>query len=205
MVISIIWFAGRRAYVTFFVILLLLQIKSGKIALKDALKMWVEEHPDTPLKEAKDIELQFRQISKMDNSTILIPNVEKLSLSTNSIEKIIGLQNLKNLKILALGRNLIKSFAGLEVVGDTLQELWISYNFIQSTKGIEALKQLKVLSMCQNNVKDWTEFARFNECPMLEDLTFVGNPVVESLEYDVYRSEIKTRMPQLKKLDGELL
>ncbi|KAL1462450.1 hypothetical protein WDU94_014284 [Cyamophila willieti] len=177
----------------------------SKLALKDALKMWAEENPDTPLKEAKDIGLQFKMISKLDNSTILIPNVEKLSISTNNIEKIAGFQNLKNLKILALGRNQLKNFAGLDVLGDTLQELWISYNNIVSTKGIEAFKVLKVLSMCQNLVKDWAEFARFNECPLLVDLTFVGNPVVEALEYDVYRAEVKTRMPQLKKLDGEIL
>uniref|UniRef100_A0A8D9FG92 Dynein axonemal light chain 1 n=1 Tax=Cacopsylla melanoneura TaxID=428564 RepID=A0A8D9FG92_9HEMI len=178
---------------------------SGKIPLKEALKKWNEENPDTPLKEAKDIGLQFRNIDKMDNSTLFIPNVEKLSLSTNSIEKIAGLQNLKSLKILALGRNQIKSFSGLEHVGGTLEELWISYNIIQNTKGIGALKVLKVLSMCNNLVKDWAEFARLNECPELVDLVFVGNPLVEPLEYDVYRLEVKTRVPQLKKLDGEVL
>lgn len=37
----------------------------------------------------------------------------KLSLSTNMIEKITGLSGMKNLKILSVGRNYIKSFAGL--------------------------------------------------------------------------------------------
>lgn len=37
----------------------------------------------------------------------------KLSLSTNMIEKISGLNGLKNLRVLSVGRNYIKSFNGL--------------------------------------------------------------------------------------------
>lgn len=37
----------------------------------------------------------------------------KLSLSTNMIEKLTGLNGMKNLRTLSLGRNYIKSFNGL--------------------------------------------------------------------------------------------
>lgn len=37
----------------------------------------------------------------------------KLSMSTNMIEKITGLNGMKNLRVLSLGRNYIKSFTGL--------------------------------------------------------------------------------------------
>lgn len=37
----------------------------------------------------------------------------KLSLSTNMIEKVTGLNSLKKLRILSLGRNYIKSFSGM--------------------------------------------------------------------------------------------
>lgn len=47
-------------------------------------------------------------------------------------------------QILSLGRNNIKAFAGLEAVGDTLEELWISNNMIEKTKGIGSLKKLRV-------------------------------------------------------------
>ena len=40
------------------------------------------------------------------------PQCQKLSLSTNSIEKMIPLPGLKNLKILSLGRNQIKKIGG---------------------------------------------------------------------------------------------
>ena len=51
-----------------------------------------------------------------------------LSLSTNSIDRISGLYGLSKLQILSLGRNLLRSLAGVEVVAGTLEELWVSYN-----------------------------------------------------------------------------
>lgn len=53
-----------------------------------------------------------------------------LALSTNSIEKITSLSGMENLKILSLGRNLIKKIENLDAVADTLEELWMSYNVI---------------------------------------------------------------------------
>ena len=52
--------------------------------------------------------------------------------------------NAENLKILSLGRNLIKNLTGLEAVSDTLEQLWISYNLIEKLKGITVLSKLKV-------------------------------------------------------------
>jgi dynein light chain 1 len=36
-----------------------------------------------------------------------------------------------NLRILSLGRNLLKKIENVEVVADTLEELWLSYNQIE--------------------------------------------------------------------------
>ncbi len=59
-----------------------------------------------------------------------------LALSTNCIEKISSLSGLDNLRILSLGRNLIKKLENLDAVADTLEELWISYNQIGSLVSI---------------------------------------------------------------------
>ena len=56
--------------------------------------------------------------------------------------------HLENLKILSLGRNLIKNISGLEAVSDTLEQLWISYNLIERLKGITVLSKLKVQHLC---------------------------------------------------------
>lgn len=54
-----------------------------------------------------------------------------LVLSTNNIEKISSLSGLENLRILSLGRNLLKKIENVEPVAETLQELWLSYNQIE--------------------------------------------------------------------------
>lgn len=89
---------------------------------------------------------------------------------------------MKNLKILSLSRNVVKSFSGLEPLGDTLEELWISYNYIEKMKGISAMRNLRALYMSNNLVRDWIEFSRLQELTNIRDLSFVGNPLYDSLE-----------------------
>uniref|UniRef100_A0A182LSZ5 Dynein axonemal light chain 1 n=1 Tax=Anopheles culicifacies TaxID=139723 RepID=A0A182LSZ5_9DIPT len=173
--------------------------------IKDALKRWQEEHDGQDPVEAADIQLQFRwpPIEKMDGTLGTLVNCQKLSLSSNMIEKIAGLNGMKNLRILALGRNYIKSLSGIEVVGETLEELWISYNLIDKLKGVESLRKLKVLYMANNSVRDWGELAKLQAISgTLEDLVFAGNPLVENLDEAVYVREVTKRLPTLKKLDG---
>lgn len=158
--------------------------------------------------DAKAVKLLFQipPIDKMDASLSTLANCEQLSLSTNMIEKIANLNGLKSLKILSLGRNLIKNLNGLEAVSDTLQELWISYNFIEKLKGIQVLKKLKVLYMSNNSVKDWGEFDKLNQLPCLVELVFVGNPLEEKHTADGdYQTMVRKKLPGLKKLDGEPL
>ncbi|XP_070698919.1 dynein axonemal light chain 1 [Pempheris klunzingeri] len=139
----------------------------------------------------------------MDASLSTLTNCEKLSLSTNCIEKITNLNGLKNLRILSLGRNNIKALTGLEAVGDTLEELWISYNLIEKLKGIQCMRNLKVLYMSNNLVKEWGEFVRLADLPCLIDLVFVGNPLEEKHSAEgTWMDEACKRLPNLKKLDG---
>ncbi|PBC27348.1 Dynein light chain 1, axonemal [Apis cerana cerana] len=170
---------------------------------KEAIQRW-EDKTGLSANEEKEIILSFQwpPIEKMDNNLAALAAVEKLSLSTNMIEKITGISALKNLKILSLGRNQIKTFSGLEAVGEHLEELWISYNLIEKIKGVNVLKALKVLYMSNNLVKDWAEFNRLQEIPLLEDLLFVNNPICESMDVESWRSQVTRRLPKLKKLDA---
>ncbi|XP_065073016.1 dynein axonemal light chain 1 [Ochlerotatus camptorhynchus] len=172
--------------------------------IKEALKR-LEDRTKTNPCEDKEIDLCFQwpPIEKMDTTFSTLVACEKLSLSTNMIDKIFGLSGMKNLRILSLGRNYIKAISGLEGVSDTLEELWLSYNLVEKLKGINVLKKLKVLYMSNNLVKDWVEFNRLADLPMLEDLLFAGNPLVESMEESVWRAEASKRLLSLKKLDGE--
>ncbi|XP_014246135.1 dynein light chain 1, axonemal-like [Cimex lectularius] len=177
---------------------------SKTTTIREALKKW-EEQNQTSAAEALEVDLQFQwlPIEKMDNNLSQLVKCEKLSLSTNMIEKISGLSGMKNLKILSLGRNYIKSFTGLECLGETLEQLWISYNLIDKMKGAGALKKLKVLNMNNNLIKDWAEFQKLQENLELKELSFIGNPLCEAVEEGMWRSEATRRLPQLDKLDGE--
>jgi dynein light chain 1 len=104
-------------------------------------------------------------------------------LSTNCIEKINGLANLKNLKILALGRNNIKSLSGLDSLADTLEELWISYNYIDKVKGVLGLHKLKVLYMSHNNIESWSEVVKLNTLESLQDLILKGKVIIKNYTY----------------------
>merc|ERR1711976_334129 len=172
--------------------------------IKEGLAKW-EDRSKEKASEGTRIEIydQYPPVEKMDASLSTLAKCERLSMSTNSIEKIANLNGLKNLKILSLGRNSIKSLTGLEAVGDSLEELWISYNLIEKLKGINVLKKMKILYMSNNQVKDWAEFAKLADLPCLEDLLFVGNPLEEkhSAEGD-WRDQVASRLKKLRKLDG---
>ncbi|XP_038638165.1 dynein light chain 1, axonemal [Scyliorhinus canicula] len=172
--------------------------------IKEALAKW-EEKSGEKAAEAVEVKLygQVPPIEKMDASLSTLSNCEKLSLSTNCIEKIANLNGLKKLTILSLGRNNIKNLNGLEAVGETLEELWISYNLIEKLKGIHAMRKLRVLYMSNNLVKDWAEFSKLADLPNLVDLVFVGNPIEEKYSSEgSWVEEATKRLTRLKKLDG---
>jgi dynein light chain 1 len=151
-------------------------------SLKNCLKKW-EEVYEQKCGEAVEVKLigVFPPIERMDNSLTKLVMCEKLSLSTNMISMINNLQNMKSLKILSLGRNLVKSLAGIEAVADTLEELWISYNRIEKLTPLTKMIKLKTLFMAHNFVYQWDQFSQLQELPCLKDLVFLGNPLEEEL------------------------
>ncbi|XP_037943649.1 dynein light chain 1, axonemal-like [Teleopsis dalmanni] len=177
---------------------------SKATTIKEAVKRWEErERQNATEASAVDLQFQWPPVEKMDNTLGTLVNCERLSLSTNMIEKIFGLNGMKNLRVLSLSRNYIKMISGLECVAETLEELWISYNLIEKIKGLAALKKLRVLYISNNLIKDWAEFNRFQELEALEDLVVIGNPLSEGLDELTWRAECIKRLPTIKKLDGE--
>eukprot|EP01147_Barroeca_monosierra_P001257 gene1257-4466_t len=171
-------------------------VQSKGTSIKEAIRQW-EEKEGKSVSEASVVKLlgKIPPIEKMDAALSSLAHVEQLSLSTNCIEKIANLNGFNNLRILSLGRNNIKSLAGLEPVSKTLEELWISYNNIEKLKGIEVLTNLKVA--------DWKQFELLAKLPNLESLVMVGNPLQEKhADSGDWVEQVSQRLPQLKKLDG---
>ena len=84
--------------------------------LAQALKNWEAANPETPVADAEYIKLYCQQppINKLDNSTSVCGNCERIALSTNNIDRMVPLTGMNKLKILSLGRNLIKKVEFLE-------------------------------------------------------------------------------------------
>lgn len=175
-------------------------------SIKKALQLWQQDNPEFDVGSAVDVQLQFRwpPIEKMDDNLSALVKCEKLSLSTNMIKRIVGISQLKNLKILALGRNQIRYVDGIETVADSLEQLWISYNLIAKLGSLGSMKKLKVLYIGNNLINDWNELDELGKLKdTLEKLVLGGNPLASSMHRDDYRKEIKKKLPFLHFLDGQ--
>lgn len=142
-------------------------------------------------------------IVKMDKEISSLKECEHLGLSTNAIEKIgPGLKELKNLKVLSLGRNNIRKLEQLDL--PQLEQLWVSYNKIDKLTGLDKLKNLRVLFMSNNLINSWTEIDRLaNQCPELTDVLFLNNPLCNSASSNQeYRYMMLQRLPKVTRLDG---
>ena len=106
-------------------------------------------------------------------------NCKMLSLSTNNIDKMINLPNLRNLEILSLSRNQIKKIGGLEEIGQTLKELWLSYNLIERLDNLQSCTKLTSLFIMHNKIAIWDEVDKLKELPELSSLSLNGNRIYE--------------------------
>merc|ERR1711988_320118 len=159
--------------------------------------------------EAKYVKLygMYPPITKIDPAALsTLKACEQLGLSSNNIDKIGNLAGMENLKILSLGRNLIKKLDNMDGLGNKLEQLWVSYNQISSLGGVEKLKCLKVLYVGNNKIADVKEINRLCEILDLEELVLYGNPfhwnVVAKDGELAYADQVMTILPNLKKLDG---
>eukprot|EP00051_Salpingoeca_urceolata_P010014 m.122098 g.122098 ORF g.122098 m.122098 type:complete len:189 (+) comp16548_c0_seq2:66-632(+) len=171
-------------------------------SIKEAIARWETKHEKKVSDETVvKLYMQCPPIEKMDSALSQLAHVEMLSLSTNCIDKIANLNGFKNLRVLSLARNNLKSLSGLEGVRDTLEELWVSYNLLEKLKGVGELSNVKILHLTNNKVKDWKEFGQIEKMASLVELTFTGNPLHESAGAD-FHDQVANKLTKLKKLDG---
>ena len=108
-------------------------------------------------------------------------------------------------QILSLARNNVKRVEKLEEVAGTLEELWLSYNDVSRLDGVLCLQNWRVLYMSNNKIGDVDEIAKLADLPNLVDVVFYGNPFMVELDKASYRREVVKRIPQLSKIDGEMI
>lgn len=172
-----------------------------------AIQLWEEKNQQNPT-EAEVIKLIFMipPIEKMDAPILnTLVKCRHLSLSSNCIDKMINLPNLRNLEILSLSRNNIKKISGLEEVGQTLRELWLSYNLIEKLDNLQPCQKLQTLYISNNKIKNWEEVDKLKDLPEIGNVLLVGNPIYEGISREDAKFVILKRLPMLKNIDGTII
>lgn len=179
--------------------------------IKEAIAKFEQEKACVAAESEKvDLYGMYPSIEKMDGALATLKACKQLALSTNNIDKISNLAGLDSLKVLSLGRNMIKRIEGLDPVAETLEELWLSYNQIAQLTGLEKCSKLRVLYVSNNKIADYKSLEVLTPITSLEELQLIGNPVFEAAKGEcvptdkgsTYRIEVLRRVPKLKKLDG---
>ena len=175
---------------------------------KDAIKKWEAATGLTPA-EAIEVKLicQLPPMDRMDELLNQFENCTRLSLSTNSIERMVALPKLKSLKILSLSRNNIKRIMALEEVGLTLEELWLSYNGIEKLDGLQPCIKLHTFFLSNNRIKQWDEVGKVSQLPEIKNVNFVGNPIYGDKSVENYKESnaplVLKRIPTCEVIDGK--
>jgi dynein light chain 1 len=171
-----------------------------------AIKNW--ETANSLVAEEADfvkIYCQMPPITKMDSALIGLKNCERLALSSNSIDRMISLSGMSKLRILSLGRNVIKKIEKLEDISSSLEELWISYNQITTLDGLSCCPNLTTLYISNNQLKQWSELDKLAGLANLRDVLFVGNPIYDDMAKEAARIEVLRRLPNVAKIDGDMV
>lgn len=180
--------------------------------LAKALKEW-ETRNSLVAAEAKEIllyggmnfETKKVFINKLDASLSSLKECQKLSLSTNQIDRMAPFSGMDKLRILSLARNALKKIERLEDVAATLEELWLGYNQIASLEGLQACGRLRVLYIGNNSIKDWSELDKISGLPELQEVVFIGNPIYEGMDKKLAKLQVLKRLPKLVKIDNEMV
>jgi dynein light chain 1 len=142
-------------------------------------------------------------MDKMGEELNQLVSVEKLSLATNLIERMISLGKLRHLRILSLGRNKIRRLAFLEEISGSLEELWISYNLIEKLDGLEKCSKLNTLFIASNKIHQWDETNKLACLPQLKSILMTGNPIALHCQKEDFIPHLVRRVPQLDTVNGK--
>ncbi|NWV26445.1 LRC23 protein, partial [Origma solitaria] len=169
--------------------------------------------------------ISFDRNRIIDTEGITHPLLANLSLKGNKIQTVQGLSHdqLFSLEVLELRGNKLKTTAGLGL--SKLKKLYLAQNTIESLEGLEEFGQLETLHLRDNKLETLDGFSVSMMClqylnlrgngihssqeveklqvlPMLQALVLMDNPCAEEPDY---RMEVLVRLPQLQRLDKELI
>lgn len=128
-------------------------------------------------------------------------NLVKLQLDNNVIEKIEGLESLKNLEWLDLSFNNIEKIEGLENL-TKLKDFSLFNNQISKLENMSFLENLEVFSIGNNQINDYDFALYLRQFKELKTLCLKGNPICEKTEFIPY---VLAHLTQIIYLDYRLV
>ncbi|GLD93517.1 hypothetical protein PINS_up002109 [Pythium insidiosum] len=125
------------------------------------------------------------------------------TVADNQLETLAGLSGLPSLVTLEASRNSLTDLTALssEPV-NKLERLELNQNKLLSLAGVESIPTLTCLSASENNLDSFESIEKLSTLEKLSELNLAQNPVVDS---ENYRLHMLIMLPQLQKLDGELV
>ncbi|XP_015523196.2 dynein regulatory complex subunit 3 [Neodiprion pinetum] len=165
---------------------------------KEAGRLFVEDGIN--LEEVTEIRIEFLNILNIDHLW-LMPNLVKLKLSNNKIERIVNLDVLINLKELDLSFNHIETMENLNHL-KCLEILLLYENQISLIQGIDDLNELTIFSIGNNNIADWHHVMYLRKFKKLRSLNVSGNSCMEK---EGYLNYLIAFIPQLIYLQYKMI
>uniref|UniRef100_A0A131XAB7 Serine/threonine-protein kinase 11-interacting protein n=1 Tax=Hyalomma excavatum TaxID=257692 RepID=A0A131XAB7_9ACAR len=137
-----------------------------------------------PWMKIKVANFSYNGITALDDSLTLLPRLEYLDCSNNTISDAKGVEFLHNIRVLNLSFNFIQKLSIYNKGAcDTLTVLYLRNNFIEDTAGLERLRQLRELDLSYNCLAESSSLAGFKQLYSLVILRLTDNPITFHQEY----------------------
>lgn len=131
------------------------------------------------------MDLSNNNLTSIDESIKLVPNVKVLLLNHNKISSISNLSFLTQLVHLSMSDNLINSCDQLHTKLGNILTLDLSQNAITTLRGFSKLYSLESIDISFNKVSDIEEVTCVGDLPCLENLILMGNSVATTVDYRI--------------------
>lgn len=128
-----------------------------------------------------ELNLSGNLLIQIDESICTVPQLKILILEQNRLRNITNLVDLPHLHMLSLSANLISDCNDWHLKLGNLVTLNLSQNKLKSIKGLNRLLSLINLDLSSNLIDDLNEVDYVACLPLLETLSFTGNPLATTV------------------------
>ncbi|KAJ8918782.1 hypothetical protein NQ315_015102 [Exocentrus adspersus] len=149
------------------------------------------------------LDLSNNNLTEIDTTITLVPNLKKLILNDNKISTISNLSSLSNLSYLSLSNNLITICNDLHLKLGNILTLNLSQNNIVTCKGFSKLYSLENLDLSSNKITEIDEIKHIGGLPCLENFILTGNSVAATVDYRIKVLEFFKERAKFICLDNE--